>query len=69
MEIKEAFLPPDLTIKVGDTIWDDLQSKPAKIARITNSGPTDAIGIWLEDDSWLGGGRHPWEISEVNTNK
>lgn len=53
-------------VKVGDTVYDDLTGFNVKVLKLTN---TDGIiGIWLESD-WLGGGRHPWEISWKNENE
>lgn len=49
-------------IQVDDEIHDDLTSKRTKIVKITEDNNGN-IGIWLEDESYLGGGRHPWEIS------
>lgn len=51
-------------IKIGDEVYDDLTSKKAKIIKITEDNNSN-IGIWLEDESYLGGGRHPWEISKI----
>lgn len=50
----------DFIIQVGDTIFDDLTGKNAKVIKLTQED--HLIGIWLEND-WLGGGRHPWEVS------
>lgn len=63
---------PERVLRVGDIVWDDLTGKKAKVLRIeitprgTREGNSiaayDLIGIWLDND-WVGGGRHPWEIS------
>jgi len=60
--IHDAYEP--FEIKVGDEINDDLTSKKAKIKNITED-KNGNIGIWLEDESYLDGGRHPWDISKV----
>jgi hypothetical protein len=59
---------------VGDEVIDGLTDKKAKIIGISFShGHADGnecqfavmtIGYWLDND-YLGGGRHPWEISKL----
>ncbi len=49
-------------ISIGDEVHDDLTSKRSKIINITED-PKGNFGIWLDND-YLGGGRHPWEISK-----
>lgn len=53
---------PPYLVGVGDKVWDDLTSKIDIIERITRN-PGQTPGVWLKDKSWMGGGRHPWEIS------
>ena len=54
---------PERTLRVGDEVWDDLTYTKARVVRIqVNAGQT--AGIWLDND-WVGGGRHPWEISRL----
>jgi len=65
MEIKTEF-------SVGDIVFDDLQGKEAKVIGISFStgftdgnkfrNSADTVGYWLDND-YLGGGRHPWEVS------
>jgi len=54
---------PDTVLRVGDEVWDFLTSGYAKVLRIeSNANQTE--GIWL-DNEYVGGGRHPWEISTL----
>lgn len=58
--------------QVGDEVWDDLMRKNARILgvevkqgicnKVSYHGTV--IGYWL-DNEWLGGARHPWEISDA----
>lgn len=49
---------------VGERVWDDLLDCHAKIVRI-DTDQHGNTGIWLDND-YLGGGRHPWEISKMD---
>ena len=59
--------------KVGDKVWDDLTRTEQTIVGVqTCEGQCDGksyhglvIGYWLSDP-WLGGGRHPWEITALS---
>jgi hypothetical protein len=48
--------------KEGDIVWDDLTASKAKIIKV--SVDRGCVGYWLDND-YLGGGRHPWEISKT----
>ena len=59
---------------IDEKVWDDLTHKYAKIIGIGfEDGYTKGnkfrsacacIGYWLDND-YLGGGRHPWEITKI----
>lgn len=63
---------PERVLRVGDTVWDDLTMREARVLRISISDgdhlplvdDRGTVGIWIENDH-VGGGRHPWEISLV----
>lgn len=46
----------------GDIVWDTLTGQNVKLLRIEHDGKSVSPGCWVESD-YLGGGRHPWEIS------
>lgn len=58
----------------GEKVWDSLTDKEVIIIGITwetgkknkNDPRTacDCCGYWV-DDPYLGGGRHPWELSKI----
>jgi len=57
--------------RVGEVVWDDLMRSEATVVGMDYSkGKTPqgnhigSWGIWLDND-WLGGGRHPWEITRL----
>lgn len=57
--------PETHTLRVGDTVWDDLTGTKAKVTRISvSTSEPQTVGIWL-DSEYLDGGRHPWEISLI----
>ena len=45
----------------GATIRDDLTQTDAKIVKLEKD-VNGNLGLWLDND-YLGGGRHPWEVS------
>jgi hypothetical protein len=47
--------------EVGDEVWDDLTKTKAKVIRVHHDDFGNT-GYWLDND-YLGGGRHPWELS------
>ena len=47
--------------EAGDIVWDDLLRVNAVIVRV-DFDQHGNVGYWLNND-YLGGGRHPWEIS------
>lgn len=58
---------------VGEQIWDDLTHQYATIIGIEfkhgkrhgeYATAHSTVGYWVDND-YLGGGRHPWEISKV----
>lgn len=61
-----------LVYKPGDEVYDDLTRTKTKVVGVQvavgyvagtrYSGV--AVGYWV-DSPYLGGGRHPWEISEI----
>ncbi len=61
--------------KPEDTVWDDLTRQEATVVGVqvalgSCNGVDYAgvvVGYWLSTTFWLGGGRHPWEISSVPT--
>jgi hypothetical protein len=61
------------SFKVGDKVYDDLTRAEATIiGKQTSEGVCDnkayhgvVVGYWL-DNEWVGGGRHPWEISSLD---
>ena len=53
-----------IEIYEGLTVRDDLTQTNAKIVKIEKDSNGN-IGIWL-DNSYLRGGRHPWEISKAH---
>jgi len=60
--------------EVGEKVFDDLTAKETTVIGITWArGCTegdkychqvDTIGYWVDND-YLGGGRHPWELTRV----
>lgn len=60
----EDYDPYMFVFQVGDSVHDDLTGKTSKIKRIS-SDSNGNVGYWLEDESWVGGGRHPWELSKI----
>lgn len=52
---------------VGEKVLDDLTKKEHVILKITvdNNGNE---GIWI-DSLYLEGGRHPWELSKLESNE
>lgn len=50
-------------MKVGDKVLDDLTRKEHIIVKITEDKFGNK-GIWIDSD-YLEGGRHPWEITEI----
>lgn len=60
--------------EVGDRVLDDLTCKPATIIGRSyhegRKGPSDrannmgSVGYWVDND-YMGGGRHPWEITKL----
>lgn len=52
-----------MNFKVGDLVKDDLTRTVATIVKIDIS-PDGIVGIWLDND-YLEGGRHPWEVTEL----
>lgn len=58
--------------QVGDIVYDDLTKTNQKVIGVEiKTGVCDGvayhgqvIGYWLEHP-WLGGGRHPWEVSDA----
>lgn len=62
----------DITIiKVGSKVFDDLTRTEATVIGVNYSeGKTPSglsigcVGYWLDND-YLGGGRHPWEVTEL----
>ena len=73
---------PNLQFSIGETVYDDLTKKPARIIGITCSVGKQGthkgagtypdefwvIGYWV-DNTWVDGGRHPWEISKLPVNE
>lgn len=53
---------PSCSFEVGEVVFDDLTCKLCIIRRISES--KNAIGYWL-NSNYLGGGRHPWELTKV----
>ena len=59
-------------IAVGDTVYDCLTKKEAKVIGIKyeegsfgdNETSVGCWGIWVDND-WCGGARHPWEITKI----
>ena len=60
---------------VGDSVWDDLTNSKAKIIGIgyfnghkfgEHIDACHTVGYWL-DNAYLGGARHPWEITKLET--
>lgn len=51
-----------VSAEAGDVVWDDLTHSLAKIVRYDPPVTSLCGGYWLDND-YLGGGRHPWEIS------
>lgn len=58
--------------KIGEIVWDDLLAqKSIRIGITYENGKkygelithAHAVGYWL-NNGYLGGGRHPWEISK-----
>lgn len=50
--------------KAGQKVFDDLTGKIDVIKSI-HKDENGNIGIFLSDESWLGGGRFPWEVSQI----
>ena len=58
--------------ELGEKVYDDLTRTVATIIGIKfQTGKCgskvwnhNCLGIWLDND-WLGGGRHPWEITKI----
>lgn len=48
--------------EIGEEVFDDLTGKTAKILDIKMN--ETCIGYFI-DSPYLGGGRHPWELSKV----
>lgn len=48
-------------IKVGDRVMDDLTNEIKTVISISKDRHGN-VGIWLDSD-YLGGGRHPWEVT------
>jgi hypothetical protein len=48
--------------EAGDELWDDLTGANAKVLRVAVDDYGN-VGYWLDND-YLGGGRHPWEVSQ-----
>jgi hypothetical protein len=55
------------TFKVGDHVWDDLTKCIVEILKVDVS-QNGSIGYFVNSD-YLGGGRHPWELSELGGKK
>lgn len=56
---------PERTLRVGEEVWDDLTATKARVLRIETDEHTEhTVGIWLDND-YVGGGRHPWEITKL----
>jgi hypothetical protein len=60
--------------KVGDVVHDDLTGHEAIVIGVSYENGTvnhrlaeaiHTVGYWLNND-YLGGGRHPWEISKID---
>lgn len=53
-------------IYIGTEVWDGLTQTKSKVIRIIEELQAESnwvcYGIYLDND-YLGGGRHPWEIS------
>ena len=56
--------PYDMVFQEGELVHDDLTGKIGKIKRIS-SDKFGNVGYWLEDESWVGGGRYPWELTKI----
>lgn len=52
-----------MVVKVGDLVKDDLTRTVCTVVKVETS-PNGSVGIWLDND-YLGGGRHPWEVTEI----
>lgn len=55
---------PSYDFEVGDEVRDDLTDKITTVKRI-EADKHGNRGIYLEDSSYLGGARHPWEVTKV----
>lgn len=53
---------PAFNFELNETVFDDLTRKLGKILKIT--GKDSILGYWLDND-YLGGGRHPWELTKI----
>ena len=53
--------------KIGSFVHDDLTSKDVLLFNVT-FGKDKTIGYWVNDD-YLEGGRHPWELSQIDWRK
>lgn len=58
-------------ISIGTEVHDDLTGKSAKVigvsykeGKLPDTNCIGAIGYFLDND-YLGGARHPWELSEL----
>jgi hypothetical protein len=49
-------------LKIGDKVKDDLTNSVAIIVKV-DIDANGNIGYFVDND-YLGGGRHPWEITE-----
>ena len=51
-------------VTVGDSVRDDL-TRSVRMVQYIEYDRYGNSGIWI-DHEWLGGGRHPWEVSQWN---
>ena len=59
----DSFYQPLKQYKVGDKVLDELTGKIVTIRSINIENGN--IGYWV-DSEYLGGGRHPWELSSLS---
>ena len=52
---------------VGDIVYDDLTEEDVTITRVVVDA-NGSVGYFVSND-YLGGGRHPWEISGLDERK
>jgi hypothetical protein len=67
----------EFEFSIGDLVWDDLTRAVVKILgveykngkrnRQAKRTACHTIAYWV-DNRYLGGGRHPWELSSLDTN-